>query len=186
MPSSSSGVSRSVTRGGFSRRARSASTAIATAMPAFMSKTPGPRTRPSSTRKGIVGERSPGPDRVVVAEQQRTAAALADAGEHGVAARRARPRLGVDVGGAQALDDVVGQGGHGGRVVRRALAHHQGLEVGEEPVGRRSGSPSPRGAQPLHRLRPALQEGDVDVEAEAGRSRDGHRAVRRHLHRAAR
>ena len=55
MPTSSSGVRRSETAGGFGSRARASRTAMATAIPAFMSKTPGPMARPFATAHGISG-----------------------------------------------------------------------------------------------------------------------------------
>ena len=125
---------------------------MATAMPAFMSKTPGPVARPSFVAQGISPRVPSGPDRVVMAEEERSPLALAHAREHRFAARRTGPRLGAHARRAQALDHEPGEGGHGGGIVGGALAHDQGLEAGQ--AGGRSRNAG-RAARPPARPVPA-------------------------------
>ena len=57
----------------------------------------------------------------------------------------------------------------------RGLEHEAGQQVALEEVV--------PWLDPLHPFGPALQEGDIDLETEAGRGRDGHRPVGGHLDR---
>ena len=131
-PTSSSGTSSSDTGSARDSRTIAASTAMPTAMPAFMSKTPGPLARPASRRHGISASVPAGQTVSRCPSSSVPPVAIRHRREHGVAPRRARPQLGRHAPLAQAIVDPGGGERHALGVVARALQAHERLQVGDD------------------------------------------------------
>ncbi len=79
-------------------------------------------------------QRAGGPDRVEVAEKKSAPALGADPREEGVAAARAGHARGRDSGGLESRRDPAREVADEGGLTGRALAHDEGLEVGEHRI----------------------------------------------------
>ena len=79
-------------------------------------------------------QRAGGPDRVEVAEEKRAPALGADPREEGVSAARAGHARGRDSGGPESRGDPAREAADEGGLIGRALAHDEGLEVGEHRI----------------------------------------------------
>ena len=131
LPTSSSGTSSSVAFPDPSS-ASPARAAMATTMPAFMSKTPGPEARSPSIRYGKIAQGSARPHRVEVSEDQDSSAA-ADTGGHGFAPVHTRMGLGGDAPFAEPIADPTCQRCDALGILRRALLRNGGFEILRQP-----------------------------------------------------